>query len=405
MKTRAAITPAALVVLAAGTAAYVFFGDRGAVSDAELAARRSDVFPSFRVEDVTRIELEHGAEVTVLERGAAAGAGAGAGAPALWTITSPRRERADAAAVDVLLRDLELGRRVREVAARDALGLDAQRVRGRVRVGKLEYRFALGADAPVPEGAAYMRVDDEGTFVVDRALVVQLLRAADAYRDHALLPFGSGAVGRLEVRAARGAGYALERHGTSFRVAGSEMRASRAAVDHLLLAIADARAESFVDEAEAERILARTDAESGGGAPGAAPGGADGGASAGMGALRVTIEPRDDPSARVELRVGGACPGEVAGVVVLRTAPNLVGSCAARTLVDALAAPMAAPVAALPSPASAPAPAPVTMALVDTSPLFARADEIEELRLEAVGREGPRVDVARRGSGWHERAP
>jgi hypothetical protein len=372
MKTRAAITPAALVVLAAGTAAYAFFVDRGAVSDAERAARRSDVFPSFRVEEVTRVELEHGAEVTVLER-AGASASAGAGAPALWTMTSPRQERADAAAVDVLLRDLELARRVREVAPRDALGLDAPRVRGRVRVGKLEYRFALGADAPVPVGAAYMRVEGEGSFVVDRALVVQLLRAADAYRDHAVLPFGSGGVGKLEVRPARGPGYALERHGTSFRVAGTEMRASRSTVDRLLLAFADARAESFVDEAVAERMLAAADA--------------DHGPSGDVGTLRVTIEPRDDPSARVELRVGGACPGDTQGVVVLRTAPSRIGACAARTLIDALAAPMAA------------------ATLVDTSPLFARADEIEELRLEGVGHEGPRVDVARRGSGWHERSP
>jgi hypothetical protein len=354
MRPANAATPVALVVLAAGAAAYAYLVDRGTVSDVERAARRSDVFPSFRVDDVTRIELEHGAESLVLERGGDAAGGA------LWSMTSPRGERADAAAVDVLLRDLEMARRLRDVDPKDAPGLDAPRVRGRVRVGALEYRFVLGDDAPVPDGAAYMRVDGEGTFVVDRVLKVQLLRGADAYRDRTLVPYGASAIARLEVRAASGEAVALERQGGTFRVGGTGLRASRDAVDRLMMALADARAESFLDDAAADREVA-------------AP------------AFRVTVDPRD-ASGRVELLVGGACPAEEGGVVVVRRAPARRSACAPKLLRDALRAVAAG-------------------APVDASPFFAHADEMEELRLEPVGREGPRVDVARRGSGWRVRAP
>ena len=78
MKARAAVTPIALLVLAAGAGAYAFLVDRGTVSDADRAARRRDVFPSFRVDEVSRIELDHGSEALVLERGSDAGAS--------WTI-------------------------------------------------------------------------------------------------------------------------------------------------------------------------------------------------------------------------------------------------------------------------------------------------------------------------------
>ena len=68
MRIPGAVTPVALLIAAAGTAAYAYFVDRGRVSDADREARRRDAFPSFRPEDVSRVELAHGAEVMVLER-------------------------------------------------------------------------------------------------------------------------------------------------------------------------------------------------------------------------------------------------------------------------------------------------------------------------------------------------
>jgi hypothetical protein len=361
VKLRDLVTPLALVLVAAGTAAYAYLVDREKVSDADRAARRTDVFPSFRVEEVSRLEITHGDESLVLERDAGAGDGGAAG----WRMKSPRSERADPSAVDMLLRELELATRLREVTTDDVAGLDAPRARGKVQVGALEYRFALGADAPRPEGAAYLHLEGEGTFVVGRSLKVQLLRGADAYRERALVPYGASGVARLEVRAASGASFALERAGATFRLPEEGVRASRAAVDALLTALGDARAETFLDDGTADRATERP-------------------------AFTVRVVPRDGAHEGVELRVGGECPGQPGDVVVVRTAPSRVSACTAHSLVDALAVPASA--------------------LVDASPFFAHADEMEELRLERVegGQtgQGPlRVEAVRRGTGWRERSP
>jgi hypothetical protein len=287
VKARSLVTPLVLVVLAVGTAAYAYLVDRATVSDADRSLRRSDVFPSFRVDEVSRLEVVHGEESTVLERDADAGGGTA------WTMVSPRRERADPAAVDVLLRELELATRLREVGTGDAAGLDAPRARGKVQLGALAYRFALGGDAPRPEGAAYMRIDGEGTFVIDRSLKVQLLRGADAYRERALVPYGASGIARLEVRAASGASFALDRVGATFRVAGLGLRASRSAVDELMATLADGRAETFLDDATADRATASA-------------------------AFTVTVAPRDAGREAVTLRLGGECPGQPGDVVVVR---------------------------------------------------------------------------------------
>jgi hypothetical protein len=72
-------------------------------------------------------------------------------------------------------------------------------------------------------------------------------------------------------------------------------------------------------------------------------------------------------------------------VVVVRLEPTRASACAARGLVDALAV--------------------TAESLVDEGPFAAHADEIEELRIEPVAAGGPRIDLARRGNGWHERSP
>jgi hypothetical protein len=357
VNTRTTVTSIALLVLAAATAAYAYFVDSGRVSDSDREGRRTDVFPSFRVAEVTRVELDSGGGHLVLERDADAGGASS------WTMTSPLHERADSAAVDMLLRELELARRLREVSVTDGTGLDPARVRGKVTVGKLEYRFALGNDAPQPEGAAYMRVDEEGTFVVGRALKVQLLRGVDAYRDRTLLAYGASGIARVELHGASGESVALEREGATFRIAGRGLRASRAAVERLMTALGGARAESFLDGPTTDGVMVTS-------------------------VSTIAVTPREAGRERVELSVGGECPGHPEDVVVVRTAPTRVAACTGHALADALAA--------------------ASTDLVDTSPFFAHADEMEELRIDAIatgGREGPRVEVVRRGTGWTERAP
>jgi Domain of unknown function (DUF4340) len=360
MKARAVASPIVLVVLAAAAVTYAYLIDRGTVSDADREGRKRDVFPSFRASEVSRVEVAHAGESFVLERD-------GRGAASFWIVTARGRERADPAAIDVLLRELELATRVREVGdATPLLGLDEPRASCKVGMGPLEYRFAVGADAPRPEGSAYMRVQGEGVFVIGRSLKAQLLRPADAYRDHTLVSLGAAEVARLEVRARDGHGFVLERHGATFRVAGPELRASRAAVERVFAALADARADSFLDDRAAIPSM-----------------------SAAITLSLVPIALTDAGRPAVELRIGGPCPGQPEDVVVVWSAPppetQPRSACTAKALVDALAA----------TPES----------LLDRAPLFAHGDEIEQIRLESLAPGGAAVDIARKGEGWHERSP
>ncbi|HEY8091063.1 MAG TPA: DUF4340 domain-containing protein, partial [Polyangiaceae bacterium] len=272
MSWRTSATPLVLVVLAAGTAAYAVFVDRGRISDADRTARRTEVFPSFRRDDVTRVALQHGAEALVLQRASDAGSSP-------WRLETPPLGDADAAAVDALLHELETATRLRTVDPHDAVGLDAPRAAGTVSVGALTYRFALGADAPLPPGAAYLRVDGEGTFVVPPSAALQLLKGADAYRDRRLLPCSTSAISRVTLHGP-GEATAIERHGASFRVVPRQVRASRAGVDRLLEDLAGSRVDSFVQDAQADAALTPR--------------------------LTVDVDTGSPESPSIELRLGGA---------------------------------------------------------------------------------------------------
>jgi hypothetical protein len=344
----AAVTPVVLIALATGALAYAYLIDRDKVSDADRSVRRRDVFPSFRVEDVDHIELAHGAEKLVLDRDR------DAGAASAWTTNSPREERADGAAVDSLLRELELATWVRRVTDGDGLGLGSPRATGEVVLGHLEYRFVLGADATKPDGAAYLKLEGEGTFVVGHSLAAQLLRGADAYRERVLVPYGGDSVTKVE-----GEGVHLERHGATFRT-DTGVRVSRAVGDQILAALAEARADVFLDDAAADAATTPP-------------------------VLALSVDGREGTYPQVKLRFGAACPDRPDEVVVVRTSPGRMSACVPKGVLERLR--------------------PATGTLPDTSPLFARADEIEELRIEPAGSGGPTVDVARKGTTWRERAP
>jgi hypothetical protein len=354
VKARSAVTPVALVVLAVAAVGYAYVFDRRTPSDADREGRRREVLPSFAVGDVRRVELVREGERLVLERASDAGASP-------WAMRSPRQEPADPAAVDALLRELDLAIRLRDVDPAKAAGLDSPRVRGVISVGPLEYRFALGASAPVPEGASYMRVEGEGTFVVGSALSAQLLRGVDAYRDRVLVPLGAAETQRLEVRTRQGTPFALVRSGKVFRLDGGP-RASRSTVERIFAALSGVRAEAFVPDDEADRSVAAEAA-----------------------ALTLVVEPTEPGLARVEIHIGGACPGDTESVVAIRTSPDRRSACVPKGVVESLRQ--------------------AREGVADDSPFYARKDEVAELRLEPVGAGSAALDVARRGAGWHERSP
>lgn len=360
MKASAAWTPAILLVLAGAATAYATFVDRSTVSDADRSERSSDVFPSFRVDDVSRIELVTGGEKFVLERGKrAAPAASGGATDAEWMVVQPLRQRADPGAVDVLLRELELAKKLREVPEAHAAGLGAPRVRGKLTVGPLQYEFALCGDAPRPEGAAYLRLAGEGVFVVGRALKVQLMRGLDSYRDRTLVPYSANEIARLEVDAPTGRGFVLARKGHAYRIGGhTGVRAARAAVEKVFGALGDLRAESFVDDAADVAVAPPT--------------------------MTLRLTPRDARLPPVILRMGAACPSEGRDMVVVREAPARVSACVPRSAGDILLA--------------------AGDSLADRGLFYARADEVEALRIESTATPA-RLEIARRASGWHEQAP
>lgn len=339
--------PLVLVALALIGLAYAYFIDRGTVSDVDREARRLDVFPTFQVDLVSRLELTHGQEALVLER-----------VGATWRLTSPRSETADPSAVETLLRDLEMARRVRNVAKETPLG--DVRVRGRITVGRMQYVFTVAGDAPSPRGGAYMTVIGEPPFVVEPAFKVQLLRTADSYRVRALVRYAESETQRIE-RTSGAERLTLERVGGAFRVGGARgPRASRTAIEHVFGALADARAETFLDDTEASGATAH--------------------------AMRaVSISPRDVTQPRVDITLGGSCPTPPGNVAFAITGSTRTTACVAKGTLDALDAP--------------------PEDFVDKGLIAARPDEIEELDLSSGSPEGLRLNLARRGSGWHLRAP
>ena len=342
-----------LVVCAATLGVYAYV-DRKTVSDSERKERANDVFPAYRRQEVDRIELVQGGVTLTLEKRASGDAGDTA-----WQMTSPRHERADAAAVDKLLGDIEFAGIVRKVDADAAAGIDSPRALGTLSMGRLVYRFALGAAAPTPAGAAYFRLDGEGAFVVSRDFATSLLKTADAYRERTVVPYLSLEIKTLGIQG-DGEAFTLERmDDVSFRLKERDLRASRETLDRVWGALAEGRAESFLEEADAERAI------------GATP-------------LVIEIGPRDATKPEGELHVGGVCPEHPEDVVMIRRKPAPLSACVPKGMLPGLHATLDE--------------------LVDKRLFAARGDEIAELVLEPIP-SGPKVEIARKGSGWHERSP
>jgi hypothetical protein len=200
-------TSIVLLVLAVAVGLYAWLIDRGTVTDAERAARADMVFPAFRRGDLKRIEL--GDMVLVKD-----------GPPTSpWRMTAPRTELADVGAVEVLLRELEYAKRIRKVEQKIE-----RKLSGALHMDKIVYRFGLGGPAPTPEGAAYLEVEGEGTFVVGKTLADQLSKGADPYRDRTVVPFKE--IARLEVKGS----FELRRLNDTDYLVG-ELRASRAVIE------------------------------------------------------------------------------------------------------------------------------------------------------------------------------
>jgi hypothetical protein len=340
-----------------GVVAFVF--DKGSITDTERQDRLHDVFPAYRRGDISAIELVQGGTKIHIERRP----DPGDAGDTYWQMTSPVEERADPAAVDRFVGDLEFAGAIRKVdpkAAPDiAKGFDPPRVSGILSMKSLVYHFALGGPAPVPEGAGYFRVDGEGMFVVSKDFVTSLMNGPAAYRERNVVPYLSLDLSALEVHTPDG-GFTVTRvDDVAFKLKSNGLRASRDGMDKVWSALAEAQAESFLTDKEADAAMA------------ASP-------------IRVVMTPKDTKKPKGELLLGGACPGHPDDVVFVRVAPTRESACVPKGALDGLRTPV--------------------NALVDRRLFIARPDEVEEISFESVPA-GFTLELARKGRGWHERKP
>ncbi|MCU0683063.1 MAG: DUF4340 domain-containing protein [Polyangiaceae bacterium] len=352
----------ALVVAAVGLAVFTYL-DRDSVTTAERESRKSQIFPSFRADDLSTVRVRRGGEAYVLHRRPGVRDAEGK-TETRWQIEAGGRTvEADPALADRFVSALEFASPERRLpgggVGRAESGLEAPRLVIEARLGSFTPRLAIGGPAPRPEGASYAESGGE-LMVLRKETVVTFDQPASAFFPRTLSPYLSTDLARVELGGEGGA-RTLSREGpqSPWRfVEGGGVRAARAAVDRLGTALAELRADVFLEPAEAERAQAE------------AP------------LVSLTLVPRDGAKPPARFRVGGACPSREDDVVLRRLEPEPIGACVARVVFEALTQ--------------------GADSWTDRRAFLAREDEIEELIVE-----GPagRLELARKGKGWRERAP
>lgn len=351
-----------LLILAALLGLWVW-RDRDHVSDDDRKRRENNVFVAWRRDELTQIAIiDTEGETLVLERDPSLAGKDGEGKEGLWRMTSPRQERADPVAVERLVTTLEFATVARKASDGASLGFDKPRLTGSIRFGKgaPETKLVMGGPSPRPEESRYFQVDKDPPIVIARELVTALLAPADTYRNRTVVPYLANELSRVEVTRESG-GFALDRiDDHSFRVAESGLLVSRAALERLWASLAEMRAEAFPKEADVDRLTSRPVAT-------------------------IKLVPKDTTKPPAELVIGDACPGHPNDVVVLRKSPTRVAACAPKDVATGMRA---------------------TSASLAEKRLFSmRMDEIEELRLEETVPQKVSLELARKGTGFHARAP
>jgi len=223
----------------------------------------------------------------------------------------------------------------------------------------------IGGPAATPVGAVNVELrGDEGKslHVINAQLKGALDVDPETLRSRKLLPYLSPDVRRFEIQTPS-VSYQLNRpegREDEFRLGGSikeaGVRASRAGVDDVLAALARVEAQSFL----AEDVAARASKPE----------------------ITITLIPKDSSKPSGVLALGGECPDKSDQVIALVTLPNRISACVAKTALEGLH--------------KAPSD------LADRRLFLAKIDEIEEITLTS---EGKTLELARKGTGFHERAP
>jgi hypothetical protein len=365
-------TSIVLLAAAAALGAYVFVFDRDRPTTDEVEARKDNLLPLMRRNQITEITIEQGGKKARIVRVGDVDAGDDmfhlvAGDPA-------RDDLADQIAVEQLTQALEFATRQRKVGPdfdRAITGLDQPAIRLTLSMGKITYRIAVGNESKTPPGARFVQLDDRDVFVVQKQFADEMARPIDTYRTHTILPYMSSQVSSIIIESG-GQTRTFTREPWGFRVGTgpSAPRASRVAFSRLLNALANLSAERFVDLARAEAALGEASQR-----------------------VTLTLLPAKKGDPKGLLEIGGQCPNERSTedggsstatrlVTVIRRQPEPIAACAPETVLADLLVP--------------------AEAYRDRKLLDVREDEVEQLTLLRGERT---LELLRKGSAWHARKP
>lgn len=361
MSTRRSLWVDRALVAAALALAGAVFLTRESVTTTEIDARSDNVLGAWRQDQLAAIVLESPHSLRLEKQ-----VSRETGQPE-WSMSGPGYPRmtADPAAVDRLLNELRLGSWVRRLdpgtADPHTLGLATPRGVLMLDMGAIDYRLVLGKPAPAPSGGSYLAVSGEGVSevvgIVKQSVADAILVDPREFLGRALVPFGKGAIVRLELSGAGGT-RRLTRDGHRFRFHGmlSERLVDTDALDPLFFHLARLSREGFLSLPDAETALGQGE--------------------------RVDIQLwASSAKAPLSLSVGGRCQDKDR-VVALRRAPDPLAGCVPATVMAGLTL--------------------SAEALVDRTPFGFGADAVERVVTE---RDGRRFDLLRNESGFALKAP
>jgi hypothetical protein len=358
-------TTIVLSALALAGGVYALTVERGSVTTEESEARRKNLLEVWRSEAITELSVTARGKTARLFRGDPDEDG-----ERPWRVEiGGQRYEADPQTVDQYLGSLELGvfeRRVPpESVDRATFRLGDPRVAVSLTMDGRARRVVIGGEAPTPPGAAYAEVDGRGVVVITAQLRSALDVDPDAFRARSIAPYlalelaalhldGEGGSRRIER-----ASWAASR-GPAFRFDGSggfgKARVGQGAVDKLLFALAGLQAEEFLSGEQAAKVPA--------------------------GRVTLTLIPSDSSKPRAVIEVGAPCPTQEDLVAAVRREPSPLAACVPKSAMDGLVMP--------------------AEALVDRRLVAASIDAVSEVKL-AAGSDA--LELARKGSKWHLRAP
>ena len=106
-----------LLIAAAGVTTVIAYTTRESVTSGELGERKSNLFPVWREDEISRIEITRPGERVVVERQTPADGG-----EPTFFMTSPRKERAQTERVQKLLGSLGFATPLRKLDSKVELG-------------------------------------------------------------------------------------------------------------------------------------------------------------------------------------------------------------------------------------------------------------------------------------------